>query len=177
MVLPLFPEDKIRKIFHELRNQLGLDDVDSRAVYNNFEDVWFASFTIALWCQNNSLCRTNNVAESFHASLSRRILHHHPQFNTFSRQLVQIINESKKRLEEERLHPKERPRNEATRRKVELLVENYARGPPLALPLRTLVRALFDSLHEKVPLEDAFECEPDGGVDDTSEVAMDIVDE
>lgn len=109
MVLPLFPEDKIRKIFHELRNQLGPDDVDSRAVYNSFEDVWFTSFPIPLWCQNKSLCRTNNVVESFHAALARRILHHHPQFNTFSRQLVQIIHESKKRLEEDRLHPKERP--------------------------------------------------------------------
>ena len=87
MVLPLFPEDKTGKVFRERRNQLSHDNVDSRAVYNHFEDVWFTSFTILLRYIINSLFQINNVAESFHAALSRRILHRHHQFNTFSRQL------------------------------------------------------------------------------------------
>lgn len=35
----------------------------------------------------------------------------------------------------------------------------------------------IDSLHEHVLFGDAFECEPDGAVDDTSEVVMDIAEE
>ena len=101
----------------------------------------------------------------------------HNQFYLFARQVVQIIDESKTRLEEERLHPKERLRGAAVRRKINTLIENYNRGPPLALPLKTLMKAIYDALHEHVSFEDAFECEPDGAVDDTSEVAMDIIDE
>ena len=140
MMLPLFPETNMRRVFDELKNQLSPDDMDSHVVYSYFEEVWFGVFPVNLWCQNNASFRTNNVAESFHAALSRRILHQHPQFNTFARQIVQIIDESKVRLEEERRHPKERRRVEGTRRKIDLIVENYLRGPPLALPLKTLVK-------------------------------------
>ena len=153
-----------------------MDDRLTRRV-QCFEGVWFDTFPISIWCQNNASFRTNNVAESFHAALSRRILHHHPQFYLFTRQVVQIINESKTILEEERLHPKERLRGAAVRRKINTLIENYNRGPPLALPLKTLMKAIYDALHEHVSFGDAFECEPDGAVDDTSEVEMDIIDE
>ena len=177
MVWPLFPETRIKEVFDELRNQTATDDADSHSVYDYFKDVWFDSFPVNLWCQNSASFRTNNVAESFHAALSRRILHHHPQFHLFARQVAQIINESKTRLEEERHHPKERRRGATIQRKIDNLIENYIRGPPLALPLDQLVKAIYESLHEKASFDDAFECEPDVDVDDTSEVAMDIIDE
>ena len=65
----------------------------------------------------------------------------------------------------------------AVRRKVNTLIENYLNGPPLALTLPDLVKAIFNSLHEKVPFEDAFEPEPEPGELDSSEVAMEVVDE
>ena len=108
MVLSLSPETRIKKVFDDHKNQTMVDDTDAHAVYSYFEDVWFGSFPVNLWCQNNASFRTNNVAESFHAALSRRILHHRPQFHLFARQIIQIINESKTRLEEERQHPKVR---------------------------------------------------------------------
>ena len=65
----------------------------------------------------------------------------------------------------------------AVRRKVNTLIENYLTGPPLALPLPDLVKAIFNGLHEKVPFEDAFEPEVESSELDSSEVAMEIVDE
>ena len=124
MVLPCFPETSIKEVFDELRNQIAMDDTDSHTVYSYFEGVWFDTFPISIWCQNNESFSTNNVAESFHAALSMRIQHHHPQFHLFSRQVVRITNESKTRLEEERLHPKERLRCAAVRRKIKTNTEN-----------------------------------------------------
>ena len=99
MVLLLLPETRIKAVFDELRNQTPLDDADSLSVYNYFKDVWFDSFLANLLCQIGASFLTNNVAESFRAALSRRILHHHLRFNLFARQLVQVINESKTRHE------------------------------------------------------------------------------
>ena len=47
----------------------------------------------------------------------------------------------------------------------------------LALRLPDLVKTVFNSLHEKVPFEDAFEHEVESSELDSSEVAMEIVDE
>ena len=99
MVLPLFPETRIETVFDELGNQTAMDDADPPSVYNYFKDVWFDLFPVNLWCRIGASFRANNVAKYFHAALSRRILHHHPRFNMFARQLVQVINESKTRLE------------------------------------------------------------------------------
>ena len=50
----------------------------------------------------------------------------------------------------------------------------------MALPLPSLsdlVKTLFNTVHEKVPFEEAFEEDDEAGVDDSSEVAMEIVDD
>ena len=56
------------------------------------------------------------------------------------------------------------------------LVDNFLRGPPLALPLEQLLTTLFDRLHENVKSEEFFE-DHDDDVDDCSEVPMEIVDD
>ena len=65
----------------------------------------------------------------------------------------------------------------AVRLKVNTLIGNYLNGPPLALRLPDLVKTVFNSLHEKVHFEDAFEPEVESSELDSSEVAMEIVDE
>ena len=177
MVLPLFPEDNIRTMFDEFERRIGNADTDTRAVYLHFKTVWMDMFPPLLWCQNDHLFRTNNFAESFHASLTRRLTQHHPQFPVFARHVVKMIAESRIRLDEERFNPKRRWRMGSVRRKVNTLIGNYLNGPPLALPLSDLVKTLSNTLHEKVPFEEAFEEDDEAGVDDSSEVAMEIVDD
>ena len=55
------------------------------------------------------------------------------------------------------------------------LVDNYLKGPPLALPLEELLSVLFEKLHEKTASEGLFECSEDGE-SDSSEVPMELVD-
>ena len=63
------------------------------------------------------------------------------------------------------------------RRKLNALITNYLNGPPLALPLQDLVKTIFNTLHAKVPFEDVFEDDDETGDDDSSEVAMELVEE
>ena len=63
------------------------------------------------------------------------------------------------------------------KRKLGALIENYLNVPPLALPLHDLVKTLFNTLHEKVPFEEAFDVDNEAECDDSSEVAMELVDE
>ena len=65
----------------------------------------------------------------------------------------------------------------AVRRKVMTLIENYLNGPPLALPLKDFVKAIFTGLHEKVRFEEAFEQEVESCDLDSSEVAMEIIED
>ena len=177
MVLPLFPEESIKTLYAEFERKIDNVDADTRAVYRHFKTVWLDTFPPSLWCQNDHIFRTNNFAESFHASLSRRLTQHHHQFNVLARHVVKMIKESRLRLDEERFNPKQRWRMGVVKRKLSALIENYLNGPPLALPLSDLVKTLFNTLHEKVPFEEAFEDDNEAECDDSSEVAMELVDE
>ena len=55
------------------------------------------------------------------------------------------------------------------------LVDNYLKGPPLALPLEDLPSVVFEKLHEKTASEELFECSEDDE-SDSSEVPMELVD-
>ena len=158
--------------FEELERHVDPADMETCALYRHFRTVWLGAFPPSLWCQHDRLFRTNNFAESFHALLSRRVTQHYPQFPVFARHVVRLIQEGRLKLDEERFNPKQRWRMAAVRRKVNTLIENYLNGPPLALPLPDLVKAIFNSLHEKVPFEDAFEPEAESGEPDSSEVAI-----
>ena len=175
--LPLFPEDKIVSTFEELERHIDPADMETCAVYRHFRTVWLCAFPPSLWCQHDHLFRTNNFAESFHASLSRRVTQHNPQFPVFARHVVRLVRESRLELDEERFNPKQRWRMAAVRRKVNTLIGNYLNGPPLALALPDLVKAIFNSFHEKVAFEDAFEPEPERDELDSSEVAMEMADD
>ena len=109
MVLPLLPQHRIRPVFRKLQ-ALVQNDNDLVSVYGYFHDTWITGFPIELWCQNMSQFRTNNFAESFHASLSRRDVPCHPAFYTFLKRIIRIIQESKGELEVERQNPKTRRR-------------------------------------------------------------------
>ena len=129
-----------------------------------------------LWCINTSTFRTNNYAESFHASLARRIIPCHPGFYVFLRNVIRIIKETKTELDVERLNPKiKRSSKDPAARKTTLLIENYIRGPPLALALDDFLREIFRVLHEKCIFEENFEEDMTQVGDDSSEVPMEIV--
>ena len=136
MVLPSFLEDKIKSTFEELERHLDPADMETRAVYNHFRSVWFGVFPPSLWCRHDCLFRTNNFAESFHASLSRQLMQHHPQFSVFARHVIRLIHESRTKLDGERFNPKQRWRMTAVRLKVNALIGNYLNGPilPFASP-------------------------------------------
>ena len=120
--------------------------------------------------------RTDSFAESFHASFSRRLTLHHPQFHVFARYIVKTIKESRLRLEDERFNPKYRWRTgygyESSTPSLKL-PERSA----LALPIQDLVKTIFNTLHAKVPFEDVFEDDNEIGDDDSSEVAMELVED
>ena len=100
--------------------------------------------------------RTNNFAESFHASLSRRDVPCHPTFYTFLKRIIRIIQESKGELEVERQNPKTRRMKECVGMKVTTLIDNYVHGPPLALALEHFLQELFRVLHAKSAFEEVF---------------------
>ena len=176
MVLPLFPENEIVRVFEKLNNMFSSEDSDIRRLYSYFEDVWIRSIPIDCWCQYDSLFRTNNVAESFHATLSRRILNPHPQFFSFVDVVHRLIGEALMKLHTQRVNPKTRiDRAESVRNSLKTLVDNHLNGPPLGLPLDELATVLFEKLHEKAACEELYEC-TDDDEPDSSEVPMELVD-
>ena len=131
-----------------------------------------------LWCQNTSAFGTNNFAESFHASLARRNIPCHPGFHVFLRRMIRIIKETKTELDVERQNPKiKRSGKDYSERRTTLLIENYLRGPPLALELDDFLREIFRVLHERHMDEDMFEEDKSNDGEDSSEVPMEFVDE
>ena len=177
MVLPLFPADKISRVYDLMNPMFPRDDFDLSRVYCYFGDVWIRSFPISCWCQYDTNFRTNNFAESFHAALSRTRLQQHPEFNVFLRTARSLIEESLIRLQSQRLNPKSNiGKVTRVRSTLKALVDNYFHGPPLALPLEQLLQVLFDRLHEKTASTELFDSpvESDG---DISDVAMDIDDD
>ena len=96
--ITIVSRNKNQYVFDELRNQTAMDDADSHSVYNYFKEVCLTSPGEPLVSEQSAV-RQNNAAKAFHAALSRRILHNHPRFNLFARQLVQVIDESKTRHE------------------------------------------------------------------------------
>ena len=63
------------------------------------------------------------------------------------------------------------------RRKLNALITNYLNCPPLALPLEDPVKTIFNTIHAKIPFEDVFEDDDAIGDDESSEVAMELVEE
>ena len=121
--------------FEELERSIDPADMETCAVYRHFRTTPLGAFPPQLWCQQDFLFRTNNFAESFHPSLSRRVTQHLPQFPVFARHVVRLIRESRLKLDGERFSPKHLWRMAAVRRKVNTLVENYLNSPPFALPI------------------------------------------
>ena len=122
--------------------------------------------------------RTNNFAESFHASLSRRDVPCHPTFYTFLKRIIRIIQESKAELEVERQNPKTRRRTkECVGMKVATLIDNYVHGPPLALTLEDFLQELFRVLHAKSAFEEVFEDDKSQDDTESSEVPMELADD
>ena len=60
-------------------------------------------------------------------------------------------------------------------RKTATLIENFIRGPPLALELDAFLQEIFRALHEKYICEDLFEEDKTQDSDESSEVPMEIV--
>ena len=177
MVLPPFSGDKITCVFERMNTLFPTTDVDLARVYCYFGDVWIRSIPIQCWCQYDTNFRTNNFAESFHATLSRTGLQQHLEFNAFLHTVRSLIKEGEIRLQSQRLNPKSNIRwVMRVRSTLKALVDNYFQGPPLALPLEQLLSVLFDRLHEKTASDEIFDCpaESDG---DCSDVAMDIEDD
>ena len=143
MVLPLFPGDKIACVFKRMNMLFPSTDVDLARVYCYFSDVWISAIPIPCWCQYDTNFRTNNFAESFHASLSRTGLQQHPEFNAFLHTVRSLIKEGEIRLQSQRLNPKSNIRRVMrVRSTLKALVDNYFQGPPLALPLEQLLCSL-----------------------------------
>ena len=177
MVLPLFPADKIARVYEQMNQMFPHDDIDISRVFGYFGDVWIRSFPISCWCQYDTNFRTNNFAESFHAALSRTKLQQHPEFNVFLSTARSLIEESRIRLQSQRLNPKSNIGKVArVRSTLKALVDNYFHGPPLALPLEQLLQVLFDRLHEKTASTELFDS-PVESEGDSSDVAMDIEDD
>ena len=177
MVLPLFPQHLIPRIFQKLYSRVR-HDTGLVSVYNYFREVWILGHPIALWCQNASQFRTNNFAESFHASLARRFIPSHPTFYAFLTTINRVIEENKIELETERRNPKtKRSIKDTARTKISMLIENYVRGPPLALELDALLKEIFGILHNKHNIEDDFEDDKTLDDGDSSDVPMDIVED
>ena len=117
MVLPLFPRNKIVDVYDEINFLFPSHDNDLARLYSYFGNVWLRSFPIDSWCQYDSLFRTNNVAESFHATLATRFLNHHPEFYSFVDAVHNLFEETKMKFHAQRLNPKTRiHRAELTRR-------------------------------------------------------------
>ena len=77
-----------------------------------------------------------------------------------------------------RMNPKTKPAvQEQLRNKLTGLVGNHLAGPPLGLPLESLLDALFERLHEKTRPEDIFEADRDAPWRQAAGVPMELVDE
>ena len=174
MVLPLQPQHLIRPVFRKLQ-VLVRNDNDIVSAYSYFHNTWITGFPIELWCQNMSQFRTNNFAESFHASLSRRDVPCHPAFYTFLKRIIRIIQESKTELEVEKQNPKTRRSKECVGMKVATLIDNYVHGPPLAL--EDFLQELFRVLHAKSAFEEVFEDDKSQDDTESSEVPMELADD
>ena len=176
MVLPLFPRHKIKSVYKTINAMIPRDDNDLVRLYAYFGDVWVRSIPIEYWCQYDCLFRTNNVAESFHAMLARRILHAHPEFNQFLCTINGLIAESRMKLQAQRTNPKTRNNRAAiVRARLKTLVDNYFAGPPLGLPIGELLPVLFDRMHETTREEELYEDDPDDD-GDGSDVPMELDD-
>ena len=177
MVLPLFPQDKIVGVFESIKEMLPRDDNDILRVFNYFAGVWIRSIPMSCWCQYGASFRTNNIAESFHAALTRTIIQHHPEFNAFMHTVNTLLSNASMKLHTQQLNPKSNAarllRKRAT---LKAMVDNYFIGPPLALPLKQLLPALFERLHEKEKSEAFFEA-PKDETEDYSDVPMETVDD
>ena len=92
--------------------------------------------------------------------------------------MIRIIKETNAELDVERQNPKiKRPAKDQSGRRTAMLVENYIRGPPLALELDDFLREIFRALHQKYMYEEMFEVDKSKDDDDSSEVPMEIVDD
>ena len=156
---------------------LPRDDNDILRVFNYFADVWIRSIPMSCWCQYGASFRTNNIAESFHAALTRTNIQHHPEFNAFMHTVNTLLSNASMKLHTQQLNPKSNAarllRKRAT---LKAMVDNYFIGPPLALPLKQLLPALFERLHEKEKSEAFFEA-PKDETEDYSDVPMETVDD
>ena len=131
-VLPLFPADKIARVYDLMNPMFPRDDFDLSRVYCYFGDVWIRSFPISCWCQYDTNFRSNNFDESFHAALSRT-RQQHPEFS-LSRTVCSLIEESRIRLQSQRLNPKANiGKVTRVRSTLEALVDNYFHQPPCTL--------------------------------------------
>ena len=75
------------------------------------------------------------------------------------------------------MNPKTKPAVQQLRNKLTRLVENHLAGPPLGLPLESLLDALFARLREKTQPEDIFEADRDAPGRQAAGVPMELVDE
>ena len=108
MVLPLFPQNKIMDVYNEINFLFPSHDNDLARLYSYFGNVWLSSISIDYWFQYDSLFHTNNVAESFHATLARRILNPHPEFFLFVDTVHKLFEEANVKFQTQRLNPKTR---------------------------------------------------------------------
>ena len=176
MVLHLFQQNKIVTMYKNINSLFPSADNDFTKLDSNFGCVWIRSILIQCWCRYDSLFRTNNVAESFHATLARRILNAHPEFYTFADTVHRLLSEAMLKLQTQRVNPKSRIRRvECVRYNLKAIVDNHIIGPPLGLPIEELVTILFEKLHEKTRAEEFYECSDDDE-SDSSEVPMELVD-
>lgn len=145
-LLPLFQEKEIFEIIDYLKTNfiVKYKDDDMLYIMNYYETTWIKTIKIKNYICFNSRHITNNICESFHAFLLRKISKHKPSFDVFVDSLVEIMNETKLKFDIERVNPKYRYPKDSCIKRITRLISNYYNDDIMRLSLNELLSQLLD---------------------------------
>ena len=150
-ILPLFQEKEIKEILEKIKKEyVDKNDKEVTIFYQYFVDTWVNKIKINNWMCFNSTHRTNNIAESFHSFLVRKIPNIHPYFDVFVDYLKEVMKEVKLKFEIEKFNPKTRLPKVGPINKVVNLINNYYNDPIMNLGLNELIDELMTILFSEL---------------------------